>query len=269
MFSSYENAILKKTIITIENVLYKKDLEEIAISFSGGKDSTVLKHLVHSINPHVKSIFCNTGVEYDQIVDFVKKEHPDTEIIKPKKSFWQIVDKYGYPAISKEQSRYIFDVRNPNTCKKTLETRLGYKNFSIAKKWRWILKTNIQISHKCCYFLKEYPLKRLGYYYFTGERIQESNLRRQRYHTCTMKNKCIPLRLWTDEMIEKYIQIHDLKICDIYKTERRTGCKYCLYGVHMEKGKDRVDRLKYIEPKSYNLLLAKGIIQLKNLLKSV
>ena len=33
--------------------------------------------------------------------------------------------------------------------------------------------------------------------------MQESNLRKKRYHSCILPNKCIPLRLWSDELINK------------------------------------------------------------------
>lgn len=99
-------------------------------------------------------------------------------------------------------------------------------------------------------------------YYFTGERIQESNLRKQRYHTCILPKKCIPLRLWSDELINKYIYKYNIKICDIYKKEKRTGCKLCLYGIHMEKRPNKIDRLKEIEPNSYKYAEKIGIINL-------
>ena len=42
------------------------------VSFSGGKDSTVLLHLVRSIYPDVEAVFVDTGLEYPEIKQFVK-----------------------------------------------------------------------------------------------------------------------------------------------------------------------------------------------------
>ena len=260
MFTDYETMLIEKAKIKIQKVIYDKGVENLAISFSGGKDSTVLKHLVESIEPNIKSVFCNTGVEYNSIVKFVNTF--DVITVKPKRSFPDIIKTYGFPVISKEQSRYISDIRNPNVIQKTKDIRLGDGNFRISTKWRWILDTNIAISDKCCYHLKKTPLKKLNYYYFTGERIEESNLRKQRYHRCIMPEKCIPLRLWSDSLIDKYIKYHNIKICDIYKHERRTGCKFCLYGIHLEPRPNRIDRLKFLEPKSYKFAKAIGIVDL-------
>ena len=262
MFTEYENMLIEKSKLKIEKVIEDKGIENVAISFSGGKDSTVLKHLVESIEPSIQSVFCNTGVEYNAIVDFVKSFGSTIWIVEPKTRFPQVIQDYGYPVISKEQSRYIDDVRNPKCCQRIKDIRLGTGNFCISKKWKWLIYTNIKISDKCCYHLKKAPLKNLGYYYFTGERIAESKLRKQMYHTCILPNKCVPLRLWSDELIDKYIEYHNIKICDIYKHEKRTGCKFCLYGIQFEERPNRIDRLKILEPKSYNFAEKIGIVDL-------
>ena len=47
------------------------------VSFSGGKDSTVLAHLVHDIYPNVPLIFANTGLEYPANMAKMKEYFPD------------------------------------------------------------------------------------------------------------------------------------------------------------------------------------------------
>lgn len=44
------------------------------VSFSGGKDSTVLLHIVRSLYPNVEAVFANTGNEFPEIVNFVRYE---------------------------------------------------------------------------------------------------------------------------------------------------------------------------------------------------
>lgn len=82
---------------------------DVYVSFSGGKDSTVLAHLVHDIYPDVPLVFCNTGLEYPEIQSFARKM--GAEFIRPKMQFSEVISKYGYPIISKETSEAINGAR--------------------------------------------------------------------------------------------------------------------------------------------------------------
>lgn len=80
------------------------------VSFSGGKDSTVLLHIVREEYPNVKAVFVDTGLEYPEIRDFVRT-FDNVDILRPKLTFKQVVEKYGYPFISKEVSRTVYYAR--------------------------------------------------------------------------------------------------------------------------------------------------------------
>lgn len=88
---------------------YKHFDGNVYISFSGGKDSTVLTHLVHGIYPDVPLVFANTGLEYPEIRRFA--ESMGAEPIYPRMRFDQVISKYGYPLISKEVSEAIYYAR--------------------------------------------------------------------------------------------------------------------------------------------------------------
>jgi 3'-phosphoadenosine 5'-phosphosulfate sulfotransferase (PAPS reductase)/FAD synthetase len=87
------------------NELY--DLENNAyISFSGGKDSTVLSHLIDEALPnnHIPRVFINTGIEYKLLVAFVEREReglsyrnycPETEHKADFRAIWLSVQKQG------------------------------------------------------------------------------------------------------------------------------------------------------------------------------
>ena len=73
------------------------------VSFSGGKDSTVLLDLVRQMYSNVTAVFVDTGLEYPEIREFVKT-FSNVVWLKPKKNFKQVITEYGYPFISKEVS---------------------------------------------------------------------------------------------------------------------------------------------------------------------
>lgn len=76
-------------------------IDNVYVSFSGGKDSTVLLHLVRSIYPEVEGVFSNTGLEFPELVQFAKSKENITEV-RPAKSFRQVIFEEGYPIISKK-----------------------------------------------------------------------------------------------------------------------------------------------------------------------
>lgn len=86
-------------------------VDGVYVSFSGGKDSTVLLHIVRQMYPDVvKAVFVNTGLEFPEIVKFIKTFN-NVDVIKPKTSYVEVIKKYGYPIISKEVSECVSGAR--------------------------------------------------------------------------------------------------------------------------------------------------------------
>lgn len=77
------------------------------ISFSGGKDSTVLLHIARQIFPNIPACFSNTGLEYPEIQKFVRT-FDNVDIITPETNFGKVISEFGYPLISKEVAEAIY-----------------------------------------------------------------------------------------------------------------------------------------------------------------
>lgn len=108
------NVKISKTQQRIREWVEHYGEDGVYVSFSGGKDSTVLLDIARKMYPGIEAVFVNTGLEYPEIVDFVK-QHENVTILRPKKNFRQVLAEYGYPVISKNVSHNTgIAVRNPD-----------------------------------------------------------------------------------------------------------------------------------------------------------
>lgn len=237
---------------------------KVYIAFSGGKDSTVLLDLVRSIYPNVSAVFVDTGLEYPEIRNFVKTV--DNVIwLKPSMNFKKVIEKYGYPAISKEQSKYIYEWRNAKESSKLKDIRWNGKNgnFCIANKWKKLALSNIPVSHMCCKIMKKQPFykyeKLTKNKSFIGLLAQDSNQRTTQYLNTGCNNyntknpSSKPLSFWLEKDIWNYIKSKNIRYSKIYDMGySRTGCMFCMFGVHLEQEPNRFQRMKQTHPKLYD-----------------
>jgi 3'-phosphoadenosine 5'-phosphosulfate sulfotransferase (PAPS reductase)/FAD synthetase len=249
---------------------------QVYVSFSGGKDSTVLLHLVRELYPEVPAVFCDTGLEFPEIKQFVRQQENVT-IIRPKMSYKQVIEKYGWPVVSKANAKKIWEIRHTKT-KKMLAIRLyGRKDINLGKKhngklpekWRFLLNAPFEISDKCCNIMKKQPFKKYtkdtGKRGFIGIMADDSGLRRQSYlkYGCNafgLKDPISrPIIFWGGQDIWKYIQINKILFCEVYNMGyKTTGCIYCAFGAHLEKpGEQRFIKLEQIHPKLYSYCMNK------------
>lgn len=85
-------------------------IDGVYVSFSGGKDSTVLLDIARQLYPEIKAVFVDTGLEYPEIREFVKT-FDNVDWLKPKKTFKQVINEYGYPIISKEVCECVYGAK--------------------------------------------------------------------------------------------------------------------------------------------------------------
>lgn len=134
----------------------------IAVSFSGGKDSTVLLDLVRRAFPDVPAVFVDTGLEYPEIREFVKAV-PNVTWLRPEMPFSKVLTTYGYPIISKDVAKRIYYARQGSPWAIRHLNGLNAdgtpsKYNERYEKWRFLLDAPFLISDRCCAVMKERPL---------------------------------------------------------------------------------------------------------------
>jgi len=102
--------LLEDRLGVIRDTINKYGEENFYLSFSGGKDSTVVHHLLDMALPNnrIPRVFSNTGIEFKAIIDFVRSLNDDRIVeIKPSKKVKETLEEVGYPFKSKEYSNWL------------------------------------------------------------------------------------------------------------------------------------------------------------------
>lgn len=243
------------------------------VSFSGGKDSTVLLDICRRfVSQDIKAVFDNTGNEFPEIVQFVRQVENVT-VITPKLNIRQVLKNNGFPLISKEVAKELRDAKTTKS-EKLLKIRLfgtdskrGYTSGKIPDKWQYLIREPFMISEKCCDILKKRPFAKYNRETrevpIIGTMAQESRLRQQQYIRrggCNSFNEghlaSYPLSIWTEADIWAYIEKFKVPICSLYKRPgcNRTGCMFCGFGAHLEK-RSRFAMLYDLHPALYKAFM--------------
>lgn len=258
---------------------------QVYISFSGGKDSTVLLHMVREIYPNVEAVFVDTGLEYPELKEFVKSTN-NVLWIKPEIPFNKIIEKYGYLVISKEISNVVQGAKKDtnNTRYQRLQgTFINPKTGELSNyncsKYKYLLEAPFNISDKCCDYIKKKPAKlydkQSGKKPILGLMANESTKRKKDY----LKTGCNafekenpqsqPMGFWKEQDVLQYLKEFNIPYASIYGDivevdgklettgEKRTGCMFCMFGVHLEKEPNRFQRMAQTHPKQYDYCIDK------------
>lgn len=308
--------------------------DSVYVSFSGGKDSTVLADLYARLCQQcgwkMFLAFVNTGLEYPEIQKFVKwyaewlrqtySIEVELVILRPKMPFNEVIKKYGYPIIGKSQAQTIRKARK-NLENGVYSLRLAHLGISVEEAqrtglklpdmemlsryekstknskfniphYRSLLTADFICSEQCCDVMKKAPAhqyqKETGKVPILATMAAESMNRESAW----LKNGCnafdskdaksTPMAFWTEQDVLQYIKQYSIPIASVYGDiayandpeqirfdgcgdEKlittgcdRTGCIFCGFGCHLERGPSRFQRLKETHPKQYDYCLNGG-----------
>lgn len=261
---------------------------KVHVSFSGGKDSTVLLYIVRNLFPEVPAMFVDTGLEYPEIREFVKT-WDNVDIVKPDIPFNKVIKQYGFPVISKEIAHYVYYTRKGKGWSaaalgiiEDFVTRKG-KHMALrrggrydASRWKFLVDAPFAISDKCCEVMKKKPAHKYAHekktFSMVATMTEESQLRTQIW----MVNGCnafgarnpvsAPMSFWTEQDVLHYIKQMNIPIASVYGDivqtadrggltttgAKRTGCMFCMFGAHLEKCPNRFQRMYFTHPKQWD-----------------
>ena len=212
--------------------------DKVYVAYSGGKDSTVLLHIAKSIYPNIKSVFVNTGLEFQSVRE--RGMGIADIVIRPEKSFVQIITQYGYPIFSKEVSQNVGECQQRRLNGKEMpkyrveklmgtyiDPKTGQKSQFNMAKYGYLLDAPFRLSQLCCNWSKKNPSKNFeketGMKPILGIMAEESRLRTSKW----LKVGCNafsenrptsqPLSFWKEQDILRYIKQNNIQIADIYK----------------------------------------------------
>ena len=291
--AAYDLAQMQSLPLEAKILMAKRRIQEwydywdggVYVSFSGGKDSTVLLHLVRSMYPDVEAVFVNTGLEYPEIQQFVKT-FDNVTILRPKMRFDDVIKKYGYPVISKDVSNKIYYARKGGDWAMryvdgTAKMNNANKARFCVEKYKPLLQTDFMCADACCAVMKKSPAKifarKTGKKPITAQMAAESKQRTTQWmlkgcNAFESKNPISnPMSFWTEQDVLQYIKQNGIPIASVYgdivyKDDgklyttgcNRTGCIFCAFGCHLEKEPSRFQRLKQTHPRQYEYCIGGG-----------
>ena len=247
----------------IKQIINQYGEENFYLSFSGGKDSTVLSALVDLALPNnqIPRVFADTGIDLNIVRDFVfdmAKSDDRFVILKPSVPIKTMLENDGYPFKSKKHAKKLGTYQR-NGWTKTTQNYLypsdECKTFACPKILRYQFSEDfkLKVDYKCCVNLKENPLREWAKenhkpIAIVGIMKSEGGSR--------LKGKCLafnnkklkafqPLIPVTKEWENWFISEYNIQICDIYYPPynfERTGCKGCPFNIYLQKELDVLEK---------------------------
>lgn len=266
--------LLKDRLQKIRQIIGKYGEENFYISFSGGKDSTVLHYLVDEALPgnKIPRVYADTGIEFTMIRDFVcclAGKDDRIVIIKPETPIKPMLEREGYPFKSKGHSEIVEHYQRRKEITIWVSHYLNGKWQS--KRCHKILKyqfdpgfDRLKISDKCCLRMKEEPLHKWqrenNKAYAILGLMREEGGRRADAKCLAWKGKRFnfqPLVAVTKSWEDWYIEQRKINLCELYSHPynfERTGCKGCPFNIHLQEELDTLNKYLPNEAKQCEII---------------
>jgi len=256
---------VRKSMLRIDEAIREFGIDKCYISYSGGKDSEVLKHLIHTKYPEMVSIFGNTTAEYPETYKQIQRCRDKGDVILQADApvtFKQVVEQYGYPMFTKRVSASMRAYRNT----KAEKTKVILLDYMERTQKKYVKYKDMPFSDRCCLKLKHGVVEKFAkvrglecsFIATTTEesRYRESSWLQKGCNAFDIKTgaQSRPLSFWTEKDIWQYISNNNIEVCEIYKMGyERNGCMYCGFGVQYEDMPNRIQKLAETHPKAYEV----------------
>lgn len=269
--------LLEDRLHTIREVNKKYNLENNAyVAFSGGKDSTVLHHLIDMALPNNKipRVYMNTGIDYQYIYQFVNKLKDNDDriiIVNPTQNIKQMLETFGYPFKSKTHSHFLSTYRISGMTDSVKQYAQNWEKDNFYKcpkklQYQFTEDFKIPVSDRCCLKLKKEPahkwqIENNKSISITGMRKDEGGARAKGSCIVTQPDGTIskfhPLFIVSDEFVDWFIDKFNIELCKLYYPPynfKRTGCKGCPFNRRLDEELEMLEKYLPNERKHCELI---------------
>jgi 3'-phosphoadenosine 5'-phosphosulfate sulfotransferase (PAPS reductase)/FAD synthetase len=216
----------------------------VAVACSFGKDSMVVLDMARKVNPNIKVLFANTGVEFPETIEFkdriVKEWNLNFYETKPLKTFWECINDYGFPVFRGKGT-----ARSPKCCIYTKEKPMVnlQKDLGVVAIFTGLMAEESRTRKLTMmrYDNKKAPVMWKDDIEFCGQRWWSKHDGIWKYH---------PIAYWSETDVLNYIKTNNIPLNPVYTKwggiYKRCGCLPCPAYLDWEKKLSKTHQQLYL-----------------------